>query len=221
MSRKLFAICLGMILSLTAWAQTAQIKVGGGFASQYSDKKIVGAFKFGVGYEYEFDQHWTINPALVLSGKGWKDKDVLVNDLDGEGEPKLDENGNPIMSRMGRSTTANYLEIPVLFNYYIRTGEARYVVIGAGPYVACGLWGKQETKGDGRRQGAEKLYYEDHTFDLDGAHRFDAGVQAAVGYQFPMGIVLGVEADFGLTKFSSESGRNISGLVSLTYSFGK
>ena len=221
MCRKIISTLFLLALMVTASAQTLQLKAGGGFASQFTDSKVVGAFKIGVGLEYEFDQHWAINPSLNLQGKGWKNKDVFVNDLDENGVPKEDDNGNPIMSRMGRTTTANYLELPVLMNYYIRTGESQYIVIGAGPYIACGLWGKEETKGDGTKQGAEKLYYDEDTFEKSGAHRFDAGIQAALGYQFSVGVTLGVEADFGLAKFSSAGGRNVSGLVFLTYNFGK
>ena len=221
MGKKLFISLFLLGAAFTASAQTYQVKVGGGFASQYTDKKVVGAFKLGVGYEYEFNQNWTINPALALSGKGWKDKDTFVNDLDAGGKPIVNENGQEKLVPMHRTTSANYLELPVLVNYYLRVGDARYVVFGAGPYVSCGLWGKQETKGDGRRQGPEKLYYEDKTFELDGAHRFDAGIQTVVGFQFPIGVTIGVEADFGLSKFRTDSGRNISGLVSLTYGFKK
>ena len=221
MCRKIISILFLLAVMVAGSAQTLQLKAGGGFASQYTDSKVVGAFKLGVGFEYEFDQHWAINPSLNLMGKGWKDKDTFVNDLDESGVPKTDEEGNPIMSRMARSTTANYLELPVLMNYYIRTGESQYIVIGAGPYVACGLWGKEETKGDGRKQGAEKLYYDRDTFDKSGVHRFDAGIQAALGYQFAVGVTLGVEADFGLTKFESKGGKNVSGLIFLTYNFGK
>ena len=219
MGKKLLFSLFLLGVALAASAQTYQVKVGGGFASQYTDKKVVGAYKIGVGYEYEFNQHWTFNPALTLSGKGWKDKDIFVNDKNEDGSDKLDQNDQPIMSRMHRSISANYLELPLLFNYYLRVGEARYIVLGAGPYLSCGLWGKQETKGDGRRQGSEKLFYEEDTFDLDGAHRFDVGIQTMVGYQFAVGVTLGIEADFGLSKFHTNSGRNISGLVSLTYSF--
>ena len=221
MCRKMISTLFLLAVMGAASAQTLQLKAGGGFASQYTDSKVVGAFKIGVGFEYEFDQHWAINPSLNLMGKGWKDKDTFVNDLDENGVPKMDDEGNPIMSRMARSTTANYLELPVLMNYYIRTGESQYVVIGAGPYIACGLWGKEETKGDGREQGARKLYYDQDTFDKPGTHRFDAGIQTALGYQFSVGITLGVEADFGLTKFASKGGKNVSGLDFLTYNFGK
>lgn len=220
MRKRIGLVLLAMALVVTASAQTFQLKVGGGFASQYTDKKLVGSFKAGIGYEYEFDQHWTFNPSLLFVGKGWKDKDQMVPDFGPDGEPKKDENGQIIMSRMGRSVAANYLELPLVINYYLRLGESRYIVLGAGPYVACGLMGKVKTKGDGRRQGAEKLYYEEDTFELPGARRFDAGIQAQVGYQLPKGITVGVEADFGLTRYHADGGRNLSGLVSLTYAFG-
>lgn len=38
-----------------------------------------------------------------------------------------------------------------------------------------------------------------------------------VGYQFPMGMTLGIEADFGLAKFNTAGRRNISGLISIGY----
>ena len=221
MGKKISALLLLLALVVAVPAQTLQLKVGGGFASQYSDKKVVGAFKFGVGYEYELSQHWAINPSFLFYGKGWKDQNQVVNIYDDNGEQVFDEDGNPVTGLMGRSVSANYLELPVLFNYYLRTGNAQYIVLGAGPYVSCGIGGKIKTKGDSERFGGERLYYDEKTFKKDGAHRFDTGIQAMAGYQFAMGVTLGVEADFGLLKYSSASGRNVSWLVSLVYSFGK
>jgi hypothetical protein len=107
-----------------------------------------------------------------------------------------------------------------MLSYYLRTAESQYVVFSAGPYVAYGVAGKVETKGDTSREGSEKMYYESPTFDQPDVHRFDAGLQAMVGYQFPSSLTLGIEADFGLTKFNA-TGRNVSGLISLSYRFGK
>ena len=121
------------------------------------------------------------------------------------------------MGIMNRSATQNYLQLPLLFSYYLRTGESRYVVFSAGPYVAYGITGKQKTKGDTARPGAERFYYEKKPFTDPGTPRFDAGIQAMVGYQFPMGMPLGIEADFGLAKFNTAGRRNISGLISIGY----
>lgn len=207
------------LLALAAQAQTWQLEVGGGLSSQYGSARPVGAYKIGVGYEYELDLHWTVTPSLVFYGKGFKSPDTMVPVLDDNGDPVYDEEGNPAQSVMSRSTSAEYIELPVLFRYYWRVGESRYVVFGAGPYLAVGIHGKVKTRGDAEQAGSEKLYYDSKTFKADGVHRFDAGIQGFAGYQFPNGLILGLEADFGLTRFSTSGGRNVSGLVSLAYRF--
>lgn len=216
---KRLLLSLLFLLSLAAPAQTWQLEVGGGLATQYGSARSVGAYKIGVGYEYELDLHWTVTPSLAFYGKGFKSPDRMVPVLDDNGEPVYDEEGNPAQSRMSRSTSAEYVELPVLFRYYWRVGESRYVVLGAGPYIAVGVHGKVKTKGDAEQAGSEKLYYNSKTFSADGVRRFDAGVQAFAGYQFATGLILGVEADFGLVRFSTDGGRNLSGLVSLAYRF--
>ncbi len=222
-SLKHAALCMFLLLMTlpgTLMGQHLKVKLGGGFASQYGEARIVGAYKIGLGYEYELDQRWTITPALLFYGKGWKNPDTLVPVTDDNGLPVLDENGEQAYSLMNRSTSANYIEIPILFNYYHRLGASRYLVFGAGPYAAYGITGKVKTKGDGGRYGSEKLFYEGNTFGEDGARRFDAGIQAFAGYQFPSGLTLGIEGDFGLLKFRNGGKGNISALVSLSYTFG-
>lgn len=178
----------------------------------------MGSFKLGVGYEIEFDQHWAFTPTLCVYAKGWKEKNQVVPSLDEAGEQMVDEKtGEPLTSVKQRSASANYLEVPFLFSYYLRRAQAHYLVFSAGPYVALGISGKQKTRGDGEASESRKLYYEDKTFKLSGVNRFDAGLQAMVGYQFPSGFTLGLEADFGLLKFSDDGARNLSALISLGY----
>ena len=59
-------------------AQNVLFRVGGGFASHYGPAKVVGAYKIGIGYEWEFDQHWSVTPSLNLYGKGWRQPDRAV-----------------------------------------------------------------------------------------------------------------------------------------------
>ena len=199
-------------------AQNVQFRIGGGLATHYGHAEAVGAFKVGLGYEIEFDQHWTLTPAVSFYAKGWKDKNRLVNVFDNEGNQLFDEEtGAPLRSVCTQSAAQNYIEVPLLLSYYWRTGPARYVVLSAGPYVAYGVGGKQKTKGNTELEGAQKLYYERQTFDIEGTHRFDAGLQAMVGYQFASGLLLGVEADFGLARFNRAGRRNLSGLLTLGY----
>ncbi len=219
MIRHLLFTLLLIFIPSTFSAQHLKLTFGGGLATQSGDAKSVGAYKLGLGYEYEFDQHWSVTPGLVFVGKGWKDPNKMVPVIDDEGNPMLDDDGKQVYSLMGRSTSANYIEVPILISYYHRLGESKYVVFSAGPYAALGLTGKVKTKGDGEQMGSAKLFYEGNTFDEEGARRFDAGIQAFVGYQFPAGFTLGLEADFGLCRFKKGGYRNISGLISLSYSF--
>ena len=202
-----------------AAAQHLQLKVGGGLASHFGDSRPVGSYKIGVGYEYEFDQHWSISPALFYYGKGWKDPDQRVFVFDDKGAQQFDDEGNPLTSIKNCTSSAQYITLPVLFNYYLRTGESRYVVFSAGPYVAYGVRGKMRTKGDAEKPGSQKLFYSTDTFKEPGAHRFEAGVEVAVGYQFSNGITVGLETDLGLTHFNKAGGRNVSGLIAFTYTF--
>ena len=132
---------------------------------------------------------------------------------------EYDEQGNQRMSVMSRTTTANYIEVPLVFNYYQRVGEGRYVVLAAGPYVAYGISGKSVTKGDTSRPGSEKMYYEGKAFKEPGVKRFDAGLQVMLGYQFASSLIVGLETDLGVLPYNAAADRNISGIVSLSYRF--
>lgn len=214
---KKYFLFLFFLLVLPMTAQNVIFKVGGGWAKHDSNSKAVGAFKLGVGYEYEFSQRWTVTPTLQFYGKGWKDHDRTVPVCDDHGQQLVDEEGNLVFGLMGRSTSANYLQLPLLFNYYHRVGEGRYIVCSVGPYVGYGLWGKVKTKGDTERAGAEKLYYSGKTFDEPGTHRLEAGCQLMVGYQFHRSITIGLEADLGWTHFNTAGRRNQSALITLSY----
>lgn len=219
MMRTLFTLLL-LTLSTALSAQHWQLHAGGGLATQLRGGQVVGAYRFGVGYEHEFDQHWTIAPALLVSGKGWKDDDRLTRVIDDEtGAPAVTEEGTPVYSTMGRKATATYLEAVIPINYYLRTGTARYVVLAAGPYLALGLGGNTETRGDGSAEGSAKLYYEHNTFGASGIRRFDLGLYGFAGYQFASGLSAGISADLGALRVRKSGPRNAAALVSLTYTF--
>lgn len=213
-------IFLVLLLMCTAnvYAQNLHFKVGGGLSSHYGPSQMVGAFKIGLGYELELTQHWSFTPSVEVYGKGWKDPNETVFVFDDKTHQQLfNEDGTPMTGIMNRSATQNYLEVPLLFSYYLRTGESRYVVFTAGPYVAYGVNGKQKTKGDTDKSGASRYYYERKTFSEPGTHRFDYGVQTFLGYQFPTSFTIGIEADWGIGKFNTAGKRNVSALISLGY----
>ncbi|MBR1732664.1 MAG: PorT family protein [Alloprevotella sp.] len=216
----LLTILAAALTTLPCTAQNWQLKIGGGLSTVSRDAAPVGAFKGGIGYEVEFDQHWTLTPALCIYGKGWKNHNQTVFLYDEEGQQLYDEEGQPRTGIKNRTTTANYLELPLLFNYYARLSEGHYLVFSAGPYAAVGLSGKQKTKGDTEQQeGGRRFYYETRTFKESGTHRFEAGLTAGIGYQLPSHMTVGIEADYGLTKFNDRGLHNIAALLTLAYQF--
>lgn len=221
MDMKKALVLLALSAALGATAQNVRFEVGGGIAKHYGPSRFIGAYKFGVAYEHEFDQHWTVSPGLFFSGKGWRDPNVRMNIIGEDGLPVFGKDGKTPLTRVKSvSSAANYLELPVVFNYYLRTGERRYLVFGAGPYAAYGVAGMVKVKGDADLEGSQRYLYRTKTFDAEGAHRFDAGVVLRAGYQFSDGFILGVETDLGLLKTNASGGKNAAGFITLTYRLG-
>lgn len=201
MRNRIITLMLGLFIAAgCATAQNLQFKLGGGLASHYGTSEAVGAFKVGVGYEIEFDQHWTFTPGLAIYGKGWKDPNQSVYVFDEKGNQLFDEEtGEPIMGIMNRSATQNYLQLPLLFLLpaHRRIALCRPVPAPTWPTASQA---SKKPRATPNAPAPNAFITKKKTFNEPGTHRFDAGIQAMVGYQFPMGMTLGIEADFGLAK---------------------
>lgn len=220
MKRLVFVLVL-VATGLTANSQqNILLRVGAGLTSHYdTHTKNIGTFCVGIGYEYELSQKCSVSSGLLYFAKRWKEPDEVVPARDDDGNFVFDtETGKQVFGKKGVKSYANYLQVPILFNYYIRLSSPHYVSLSAGPYVAVGVSGKTEVYGDTEKQGAQRMYYEHNTFgDEVGAHRFDTGLSFAVGYEYDRHINLGVNADFGLAKVSREGGKNRSFYLSFMY----
>lgn len=107
-----------LFIPVATYAQNLHLKFGGGFSSHYGRAQVVGAFKLGLGYEIEFNQHWSFTPSLEVYGKGWKDPNETVFVFDREGNQMFDEEtGKPLLGIKNRTATQNYIEVPLLFSY--------------------------------------------------------------------------------------------------------
>ena len=214
-------ILLIFILSIgiTVQAQHIQLKAGGGLSKLDSQSSAVPAWRLGAGYELEFDQHWTFSPALVFAIKGWENPDETVYKKDNEGNIMTNpETGAPLTGVKNTETVTYHVELPLLFNYYLRTKERQYVVFSAGPYASLGISGKTKVKGDTDRQGAERFYYDYDPFKDGDAKRFEAGVQLGAGYQFSNGVTAGVDFNYAFTKVIGNR-KPVSALLSFSYIF--
>jgi len=92
------------------------------------------------------------------------------------------------------SINMDYLQIPILAAYKFNLGDNK-LVINAGPYVSYGLFGSEITWEDGSKT---KIFDK----DSGGFKRFDAGVLAAINYEFSQ-FMVGLEYSRGLTKLDS------------------
>ncbi|MBP3764941.1 MAG: PorT family protein [Bacteroidaceae bacterium] len=219
MKRALLPFVLALT-SLTLWAQHPVLKLGGGWASHYGGStRNVGAIKIGVGYEVELGGLWSVEPGVYYMAKGWKDRDRQVIVYDEDGEIVYDDEGNIVTGLMNVTSNTNYVELPVLVNYYVPLSTAHYLSFSAGPYVAWGVGGKAKTSGDTGQTGAARFYHEHPTFSQSDMHRFDAGITAAVGYEFNRQWAAALTSDFGLANVSRSGAKNIAILLQVAYKF--
>ena len=73
-------------------------------------------FKLGGGFEYAFNDTWSLQPSLYLTSKGAKKDELTIN--------------------------AYYLELPVMAAARFNVADNTNLVVNAGPYLACGIAGK-------------------------------------------------------------------------------
>jgi hypothetical protein len=95
------------------------------------------------------------------------------------------------------------------------------VILAAGPWLALGVGGKAEYTLAGRTVSAK--LFEDNAGDAQ-LKRFDMGAGIQAGYQFPMNLYVGLNADMGLLNAYSNTDvgkwHNTSFAVSVGYKFG-
>lgn len=217
--KKSFIISALLLLCGAVYAQEHMVlHVGGGLTSLYGrSTKNIGTFCVGLGYEHEFDQKWSITASALYFAKGWKEHDEIVPILDDNKQPVYTEKGDQLFGKKSVRSYGNYLQIPVMMNYYIRLASPHYVSLSAGPYVAYGMWGKTETYGDTDKECSKRYYYDKNTFGDAGMHRFDAGLSVKIGYEYNRQISIGAHADLGLLKVDPRGGKNRTLYLSLMY----
>ncbi|RZJ60777.1 MAG: PorT family protein [Hymenobacter sp.] len=162
-----------LLITSAAYAQTTfclgpVVGLSGTTASQRSSwvtQSRVG-LEAGLQGVIQFS-HLAIQPSLRYSQKGWRDKSSFSGS---ESESRLD-----------------YLTLPLNFVYSLQSDGQGWHLL-AGPYVGCLLGGKttfnsaysgQVRAGDYQPVPPVGSTYSDSYF-----HRYDAGLQAGLGYRF-------------------------------------
>lgn len=147
------------VLGMFALAGFSQVKWDAKFGMNFSnmtkfdDTKALPGFQLGVGMDYGFSENWSLQSGLMISSKGWKEK---------EGDIK--NTYRPI-----------YLDIPILAAYKFNISDNTKFVINAGPYLAFGLGGKAKYEG-----GEDEKMFDKEGWDMG---RFDLGIQYGIGLE--------------------------------------
>lgn len=118
--KKSVLFVLFALISVAGFSQIAgwNAKVGMNISNYTGDLDMnakVG-FKLGGGFEYAFNDTWSLQPSLFFTGKGAKKDGVSVN--------------------------AYYLELPVMGAARFNVADNTNLVVSAGPYLAYGVAGK-------------------------------------------------------------------------------
>ncbi len=204
MKTKYIAFCV-LFLSVCSSSRSQILKAGVNFANvtitndgDIERNNVLTSFQLGITGDIKIVPLLFFQPGVLLSGKGSKT-----------------ESGDPNGATWYRATSNPwYVEIPANFVVKI-PGPTRFFV-GAGPYIAIGIAGKNEV--DGKFLGTsfhseESIEWSDDdpsTLDYEeGAgygilKRFDYGINATAGLQFSK-IVIAANYGHGLAKLQSGS----------------
>ena len=182
--KKFFMMAVMAVAALTANAQNAEgqvtimPKAGINIASatNYDDSKSKVGFVGGVEAEYGLPSNFAVSAGLLFSMQGckWKDED--------------------------HATKLNYLNIPILANYYVWQGLA--VKAGVQPgFLLSAKYGDDDIK--------------------DGLKKFDLSIPVGVSYEYK-NCVLDFRYNIGVTKLNKEgdkSHKNSVFAITLGYKF--
>ncbi|WP_262245413.1 porin family protein [Parapedobacter soli] len=198
--KKLLSVLLGLGVSMGAFAQETSFGVKAGVnLGQYSNvsddakdyQKLNPSFYLTGYVDLPVAPQFSIQPGLSLQGKG----------------SKFSYDGNNLDGSITRNVMD--LEIPVNAVYYIPTGGAGSVFLGAGPYAAYSLSGKVKSKGNvGDIVGGESEYDLDFGGDDRDQNAFDFGLNFMAGYRLSSGFLINAGYGLGLANLSPSDNSN-------------
>jgi len=187
--KKLFLSAAAVLFGLGAFAQTQPlgygIKAGVNFPSYHITNSDMSDFKSTTNFhvtgflDAPLGGNFYLQPGISLQGKGAKFVDT--EDLE-----------------MTQNTM--WLEVPVNAVAKLPTGATGNFFVGAGPYVAFGLSGKNKVSGGDSSLEHDFKFGKDE--DMKGV---DFGLNFMAGYQLSSGLSLGAGYGLGLADIAPEN----------------
>lgn len=177
---------------------------------QIISTQFIPGFHIGANAEFEIFSHLYLQPGLLYTTKGGKEKEDMY--------------GQSAILKIRLS----YLEVPVNLLYKPSLGRGS-LLFGIGPYFAVGVGGKRKSYWFGNQTVNFKNPINTNTHHTETYFkRTDAGANLLAGYEFRNGISFKLNAQRGLTKINPEytdydfgkySRKNTGFSVSIGYRF--
>ena len=205
----IFSLAALMCFAITAGAQKSSAILRGGVNlanvsvtdnGGIDDAKMLTSFQVGVIGDLNITSFLALQPGIVFTGKGSKT-----------------QRGNEGDDNFFRATSnPYYVEVPVNLVFKTPTGSSNFF-IGAGPYIAMGITGKNKVEGKiagvaYSRENDIKWSNDDPTTlnEEEGSgfgimKRFDYGLNGTVGVEASK-LVISANYGLGLAKLQSGSG---------------
>lgn len=204
--KKIMMMAVALLMTVAASAQpeagtfSIQPKVGMNISklTKFDDSKAKVGFAFGVEGMYQISDRFGLSAGIMYSMQGVKAKGIaydVVTDL--VADYKL-------------TAKMNYINIPILANFYVVKGLAVKAGIQPG-FLVSKKWGLDSTFGmvNGIVDGAK----------IDGTKAFDFSIPVGISYEYA-NIVLDARYAFGLTKVASDTkSKNSVFQLTLGYKF--
>jgi hypothetical protein len=213
MMKKTFLVLATTFLFVATYAQESNFFVKGGVNianisindnGSYDDANSLVSFHAGIIADLPVSKYFSFQPGLLFTGKGTKVQ---------QGQPSS-------ASYFKATSNPYYVELPVnLVAKIPLASEGSNFFIGAGPYVAAGITGKNKAEGKifGATFKSEKSidFSNDNPTTLDyeeGAgfgiiKRFDYGLNGTAGFELN-NLLLSVNYGYGLAKLNSNANNN-------------
>ena len=188
MKKKLITTLLLLLVCLSGYSQISwNAKAGVNISNTINSGNVdfKPGYQFGVGMDYYFNDHWGIQPSLMLISKGYKIK--------GDYPPFI--NKSEQLKSYDITDNKVYVELPLLLTYRFNVSEKLKLIFSGGGYIAYGITGKfknTNTLLDGSKR-KDKV----DSFSA-GVEKFDTGLAAGAALEYNDKYSIGLSSDFGL-----------------------
>ena len=203
MKKKLITTLLLLLVCLSGYSQISwNAKAGVNISNTINsgDVDFKPGYQFGVGMDYYFNDHWGIQPSLMLISKGYKikwDYPPFINKS--EQLKSYDITDNKV-----------YVELPLLLTYRFNVSEKFKLIFSGGGYIAYGIAGKTKNtatllNGSTRKEKVDSF--------SEGVEKFDTGLAAGASLEYKEKYSIGISSDFGLQSTQSTFKNRTYGLT--------